>query len=249
MRRWLMGLGLGFLLLYVLPLTSRAVWHFYDQGFETGWSRDQTSSGLLAATPRETAVIRVMAARTVRWRGIFAVHSWLVVKPADSDQFRRFDVTGWGNPVRVNGFPPDARWFGRDPEIVAALDGPAAAALIPRIEAAVASYPYDQYGDYRVWPGPNSNSFIAHVLAQVPELDARLPGLAIGKDYPVTDDWAGLTPSRTGVRLSLAGYVGLTIGWHEGVELNLFGAVAGLDLRRPALTLPGWGRLGVAATP
>ena len=45
--------------------------------------------------------------------------------------------------------------------------------------------------------------------------------------------------------LSLGGYAGLTLGWVEGVEVNLLGAVAGFDLRRSALKLPGLGRLGL----
>jgi hypothetical protein len=56
-----------------------------------------------------------------------------------------------------------------------------------------------------------------------------------------------LTPSGTGVFVSLGGYVGLTIGWVEGIELNFFGAVIGCDVRRPALKLPGLGRFGLAA--
>ncbi|MEA2857446.1 MAG: hypothetical protein QOH98_1767, partial [Methylobacteriaceae bacterium] len=51
----------------------------------------------------------------------------------------------------------------------------------------------------------------------------------------------------TGMRLSLGGYAGFTIGWVEGVQVNLLGAVVGLDLRRPAIELPGLGRLGMAA--
>ncbi|MFZ5733876.1 MAG: DUF3750 domain-containing protein, partial [Pseudomonadota bacterium] len=44
----------------------------------------------------------------------------------------------------------------------------------------------------------------------------------------------------------LGGYLGLTVGWIEGIELNVFGAVLGLDIRRPALKLPGIGRLGMS---
>ena len=54
----------------------------------------------------------------------------------------------------------------------------------------------------------------------------------------------GLTPSGTGVRVTLGGYLGLTIGWVEGIEINFLGAVFGLDLRRPALKLPGVGARG-----
>ena len=52
-------------------------------------------------------------------------------------------------------------------------------------------------------------------------------------------------PSRTGFRLSFGGYAGLTLAWVEGFELNLFGGVIGLDLRRPAVKLPAVGRLGL----
>ena len=38
---------------------------------------------------------------------------------------------------------------------------------------------------------------------------------------------------------------GLTLGWVEGVEVNILGAVAGLDIRRPAVKLPGFGRVGI----
>jgi len=38
--------------------------------------------------------------------------------------------------------------------------------------------------------------------------------------------------------------VGLTVGWVEGIEVNILGAVAGVDFRRPALKLPGLGWLG-----
>jgi hypothetical protein len=31
------------------------------------------------------------------------------------------------------------------------------------------------------------------------------------------------------------------------VELNFLGLVAGVDVRRPAIKLPGWGRIGLSA--
>jgi len=74
-----------------------------------------------------------------------------------------------------------------------------------------------------------------------------LPPTAIGKDFPYEGRWIGITPSRTGAFATLAGYVGLTVAWIEGFELNFFGAVLGLDVRRPALKLPGLGRFGVAS--
>jgi hypothetical protein len=94
-------------------------------------------------------------------------------------------------------------------------------------------------------PGPNSNTFVAAIMRAVPEMAATLPRTAIGKDFPVDHRWIGLTPTGTGMRINLGGYVGFTLGWVEGIEINLLNAVAGLDLRRPALKLPGLGRLGL----
>lgn len=50
-----------------------------------------------------------------------------------------------------------------------------------------------------------------------------------------------------GLYASLSGYLDMTIGWVEGVEINFLGAVLGIDVRRPALKLPGLGRLGLPA--
>jgi len=122
--------------------------------------------------------------------------------------------------------------------------GRAGRTAIPKIEAAIADYAYRQDGDYRVWPGPNSNSFVAAVLRAVPELRVALPPNAVGRDYR-HGFYAGLTDSRTGIELSLYGVVGLKFGWVEGVEFDLLGLVAGLDLRHPAVKLPGYGRIGL----
>ena len=113
------------------------------------------------------------------------------------------------------------------------------------MRAAIQAYRWRNLGDYRAWPGPNSNTFVQAVLAAVPESGAVLPPTAIGKDYPVDGAILAPTPSRTGIRLSLGGYVGVTLAWVEGLELNLFGGVIGLDIRRPGLKLPAIGRVGL----
>jgi hypothetical protein len=132
------------------------------------------------------------------------------------------------------------------PETVVAVDGALAETLIPKIRHVIENYKFRAYGDYSAWPGPNSNTFVQATLDSVPELRAALPPTAIGKDYPYTGRWFGFTPSGTGVYVTLSGYLGLKIGWVEGFEFNLFGAVLGFDVRRPALKFPGLGRLGVA---
>lgn len=234
-----------FVLLYPLPLAIAARLH-RRRGIGAGWrTADRSSIGHLPPVTRPDAVVRVFAAKTVSWRGSFASHCWIVFKPAGSPRYTRYDYTAWGAPIRLNGFEPDGRWFGSAPLVVFAADGAAAQSLIPRMQAAIRDYAYRSDGDYRAWPGPNSNTFVQAVMDAVPEARAVLPPTAIGKDYPYDGRWLRRTASRTGVRLSLGGYAGLTVGWVEGLELNLLGAVAGLDFRRPAIKLPGLGRLGM----
>ncbi|MDX7950197.1 DUF3750 domain-containing protein [Lichenihabitans sp. Uapishka_5] len=235
-----------FCLAYLGPVAWRAL-AYYRAPASVWWSADRSSAGLLRpAHQAPEAAVRIYAAPTVSWRGIFAVHCWIVLKPADAPAYQRWDLTAWGDPIRVDGFSPDGRWFGQVPEPVFTADGAEAAAMIPRLRAAIDRYRFRHQGDYRAWPGPNSNTFVATVMAAVPEMGATLPPNAIGKDFPVEGRWFGPTPSRTGLRLNLGGYFGLTVGWIEGFELNLLGGVIGFDLRRPALKLPGVGRIGMA---
>jgi hypothetical protein len=149
----------------------------------------------------------------------------------------------------MDGFAPDGRWFGALPETIVSVDGEDAERLIPKIRSVIETYKFRAYGDYHPWPGPNSNTFVQAALDAVPELNAVLPPTAIGKDYPYHGEWYGLTPSRTGIFLNFAGYLGLKIGWVEGIEVNLLGGVFGIDFRRPAIKLPAVGRLGVQLSP
>jgi len=191
------------------------------------------------------ARVLVLSGRTGGWKGVLAVHSWIVIKRENATRWMRYDVVGWGNPVRVNGWAPDGRWFGNAPHPVIVIEGPEAERLIPQVRKAVTSYPYQTFGAYNAWPGPNSNTFVAHVMRSVPELSAALPPTALGKDWQPWRDIVGLTPSRTGIQISLGGYAGLALGWVEGLEIDFMGLVAGIDVRRPAVKIPAWGRIGM----
>jgi hypothetical protein len=208
-------------------------------------SRESVGLAPEPATTREP-VVQVYAARTVRWRGYFGVHCWIAVKAQDAREYTIFEVNGWrlrrtGSAVVVGSRPPDARWFGNMPQLVAESRGAEAGHLIPRIEAAVASYPYAD--TYRVWPGPNSNTFVAHVLRAVPELRADLPATAIGKDY-LGLPFVARTPSGTGAQINLFGVLGVLAGVEEGIELNALGLTFGVDPLDFALKLPLAGRVG-----
>jgi hypothetical protein len=232
--------------LLLVPVALSTVFHFRRDRIADWRNADRSSAGLLPPPiPRTGAVVRIFSARTVRWRGIVASHSWIVVKESGAAKYSRFDYTAWGEPIWIDRFIPDGRWFGRVQELVFAVDGAKAERIIPLIRQAVRQYAYPNIGDYHAWPGPNSNTFVAAIIAAVPGMLAALPPTAIGKDFPFDRRWTGWTPSHTGIRLNLGGYLGFSLGWVEGVEINILGAVAGIDLRRPALKLPGLGRLGV----
>jgi hypothetical protein len=239
-----------FALLFLLPIgIATLLYQRAGVGLDW-WSADRSSAGHLPpAAGHPAAVVRVFAAPTVRWLGIVAVHCWIVLKPQGAPTYTRYDYTAWGDPIRVNGFAPDGRWFGRDHDVVFAADGDAAAAMIPPMLAAIERYTWRNRGDYRAWPGPNSNTFVAAVLEAAPGASVALPPTAIGKDFPYDGRWLRVTASGTGVTMSLGGYAGLTVGWVEGIEVNILGGVVGLDLRRPALKLPGLGRLGLPSVP
>ncbi len=235
------------LLAFTAPVAVSAV-RYRLGGHSVGWQvADRSSAGHLPpARTTGRAVLRVFAARTIRWRGIVASHCWVVFKPEGAASYTRYDYTAWGEPIRMNGFVADGRWFGQAPSLVFAADGGEATALIPRVRAAIASYAHRERGGYRAWPGPNSNTFVAAILDAMPGVKAVLPPTAIGKDFPYDGRWFRRTASRTGIAFTLGGYAGLTVGWVEGVELSLLGLVVGLDVRRPALKLPGLGRIGMS---
>lgn len=254
----LRGLGYGstlgiavIMIAFVLPLGSHALYRWYGGALDARWSQADWSSAALLPDPdfSEEALIRIYAARAGRWRGVVAHHSWIVIKRAGANAYTRYDKVGWGrNPLRVNGWVADGRWFSHEPVTVLAMDGAQAEQLIPRIEAAVESYPFGGVRGYRAWPGPNSNSFVAHVLEEVPELGAALPSTALGRDWAGGRFSIGRSMSGTGLRVSFGGYGGFAVGRVEGVEIHLLGLVAGIDPLRLGIKLPGWGDLHLLDT-
>jgi hypothetical protein len=235
-----------FLLVFLFPVVVRASLYLAGNHPMSWRDANWSSSGMLpAARAYPPARVLFLSGRTGGLKGVVAVHSWIVVKQANAAAWTRYDVAGWGDPVKINNWAPDGRWYGSMPVVVADVSGLQAEALIPRIEAAVKDYQYDHAGDYRVWPGPNSNTFTASVLRAVPELRAELPPNAVGRDFRPLP-YAGLTGSGTGVELNLWGLLGIKIGLVEGIEINVLGLVAGIDFLHPALKLPAFGLIGPA---
>ena len=231
-----------------LPALVPAYLAYSGQSRRRDWRTASREPAGLAPDPATTreAVVQVYSARAVSWRGWFGVHTWIAVKPRDASEFTVHEVMGWrlkrtGTALVARNRPADGYWYGNPPGVVRRHPRPRRRRHHRRIEAAVKEYPYPDR--YHVWPGPNSNTFIAFVLRRVPELRVDMPPTAIGKDYL---GWRSVntTPSGTGGQASLFGLVGVAAGLEEGLEVNLLGLNFGVDPKSLSIKLPIVGRLG-----
>lgn len=213
------------------------------------WSTASRESAGIAPDPAATreAMVQVYAARTFAWRGAFGVHSWIAVKPTDAKTWTTYQVIGWqvrrgGRAVVIRDELPDRYWFGGRPELLAELRGDGVDGIIARIDRAARDYPWPDI--YTVWPGPNSNTFVAWIARRVPELRLDLPPTAIGKDWLGETTFTAAAPSGTGYQVSLLGVAGFLAAAEEGLEINIAGLTLGVDPLDLALKLPGFGRVG-----
>jgi hypothetical protein len=197
----------------------------------------------LAPDPQivKEAVVQVYGARAVGAKGLFGVHTWVAVKPTDAPSWTVYEVIGWrlrwsDSSVVVRTRNPDGRWFGAEPELYAEKRGAGVDDLIKRIDQAAREYPFA--AQYKVWPGPNSNTFTSWIARAVPELEVDLPATAIGKDY-LGGSLFGSAPSGSGFQVSLAGLLGVAASKVDGLELNVLGLNFGISPNGLKLPLVG----------
>lgn len=214
------------------------------------WREASRESIGIAPKPSELteSIVQVYAARAFSWRGNFAIHPWISFKRASAKDYTVTQVVGWrlrsGLPaVLTETDLPDRRWFDSAPEILFEARGARADRIITRLEELIPEYPFANH--YRLWPGPNSNTYIAYLIRNTPELDIELPAHAIGKDWLETWNPLAPTASGTGFQFSLLGALGFSVGVAEGVEVNILGLNFGVDFWAPALKLPFVGRVGM----
>ena len=248
MRKALIRIGIFLLLAIVFPFAGGLTIAYGEWSGNSERRYQFTGSSNQAPKPEQhsEAIVQVYAARAARWRGIFGVHTWIAYKKTDASHYTRTEVLGWGARYRDsvvyqrNGIP-DQYWYGYEPELLADIRGAEAEKAIDRIEALAERYPFRDR--YKIWPGPNSNTYTAHLIREIDELVVDLPATAIGKDYIERVGFVSV-PSNTGIQFSAHGLLGVTLALEEGVELSVLGASYGVDLFPPALKLPGIGRLG-----
>lgn len=157
------------------------------------WRNASREPAGLSLAPESTseAVIEAYAADAFGWRGWFAVHTWLAVKPENASEYTVYEIVGWrvenGQPAlrTYQTATPDRYWYGARPEKLLTVTGSKAERLIPQIAAAAKEYPWAN--EYKAVPGPNSNTFPAWLALRFPELGLDLPFSAIGSGYADND--------------------------------------------------------------
>ncbi len=215
------------------------------------WRTASRDSAGIAPDPRTTpeAVVQVYAARAWGWRGRFAVHTWIAVKPAGAPVYTVYEVIGWRATMasRHSPFttgPPTAAGSGPSRNFCSTFA--VKASMMSSIGSTVPPDPTPTRMPTMLWPGPNSNTFTAHVSRTVPELIVDLPPTAIGKDY-LSGSFVAQTPSGSGFQISLFGLVGMMVALDEGLEVNVLGLVFGIDPNDLAVKLPMIGKLGFSS--
>ena len=152
------------------------------------WRTASRESAGIAPDPASTneAVLQIYGAKAWGWHGWFAIHTWIAAKHTGEASFKVYDVVGWRSHhnqsvLRVSYDVPDRYWYGEKPEIIKEFRGEGVDKLINSVDKAANAYPWKK--TYKVFPGPNSNTFTGWIVKQVPELELSLPFSAIGSGY------------------------------------------------------------------
>ena len=152
------------------------------------WRTASRESAGIAPDPASTneAVLQVYGARAWSWRGWFAIHTWIAAKHTGEPSYTVYDVVGWrghhNQPVLRIGYDvPDRYWYGEKPRLIRDYRGKGVDRLINAVDEAAKAYPWKT--TYKVFPGPNSNTFTGWIAKKVPELELILPFSAIGSGY------------------------------------------------------------------
>src|SRR5262249_363435 len=107
MRHTVRKVLVGILILFLLPLAVHAALYAGKDRPRSFRDADWSSVGMLPpADADRDARFLVFTGRTGRWKGIFAVHSWVVFKPENATSWSRYDVVGWAQPIRTSRCAP-----------------------------------------------------------------------------------------------------------------------------------------------
>ncbi len=171
------------MLFVVLSISSLWVtsWALEPQPFGTAQAPDPLDY--------QDAIIQVYGADVWGFRGNFAIHTWIATKARGAAEYQVYQVIGWRlrrgrSVVSITEDNPSRPWYGSPAILLHEIRGDAAEALIDQVHDAALSYPFDR--EYKMWPGPNSNSFTAWIGLEVPGLNLELPVKAIGQSWMIS---------------------------------------------------------------
>ena len=157
-------------------------------GSSKSWQTASRESAGIAPLPEEThdAIVHIYKAPVWGIRGKFADHTWIATKKNGASNYTVYQSVGWNkytakDALEIKKDIPDRFWYGNKPKIIFQLQGKAAEPIVDKIKELAQKYPYKS--KYAIFPGPNSNTFTAWMICQIPELDLKLSSRAIGKNY------------------------------------------------------------------
>src|SRR5690242_16592022 len=104
---------LAIFVLFLMPVLARATLYGFSDAPKSWRDADWSSTGTLGPATRDPeARLLVFTGTTGGWKGVLSVHSWVVFKTKGARSWTRYDVVGWGSPLRTNNWAPDGRWYG-----------------------------------------------------------------------------------------------------------------------------------------
>ena len=232
--------------LFLLLLLAGPVVGFFKVDLSRSWSRQEETSGHVAqkAVMHPEALVQIYQAKAYKWQGAVSVRTWIATKDHHARQYVVYEIEGWKHDsdqsvVSITRKAPDHTWFGQAPELIYELSGRDAEAAILKIDRLAKTYPHAY--EYEGWFGPNDNTFVAHIVRNVDEIEFGMPPNALGKDYLPDNVLLARTPSNSGYQLNYKGMVGVMLSKDEGFELNLGGLVLGVNPVKQQVKLPGFG--------
>ena len=189
-------------------------------------------------TIRPDAVVVVKDVRipkTEPWPSRFARHSYVEFRQNPQSQWRRLEIRTPKSGIEHTEITDEEAHapvrFGEKVRVLAQFTPEGRVVKGARLEELARSY---DDSVYRPWPGPNSNTFIEHLLRETDGVWAVLEHNAVGKEHGL---YAGPTAGGTGLEVQTT-YLGGAVGLREGVEINLLGLTVGVRIWPPAILIP-----------
>ena len=107
------------LALFLIPVAARAALFTFEDRPGSWRDADWSSTGSLPAASAASRGARAGAVRPHRrLEGRVRGAQLDRVQARECQAWTRYDVVGWGDPVRINGWAPDGRWYGTAPTVV-----------------------------------------------------------------------------------------------------------------------------------